>query len=204
MLIKIYNDDCLINMMNMSDNEFDLAIVDPPFGIKNRMQGTKRFGKQSKNADWNKSIPDQKYFDELRRVSKNQIIFGANYYANLLPNVRDWIVWDKKQGDLNFSMHELAWTSFNKVPKILRHCTIRGRSQERIHPCQKPVSLYEDLLTRYAKANHKILDTHLGSGSIAIACINLDYELTAFEIDKEYYKLAQQRINKHQKQYKLL
>jgi len=195
----IYNEDCLIAMKDMLDNQFDLAIVDPPYGIKNRMQGSKFFGKQSKNIDWNLNIPSQEYFNELLRISKNQIIWGANYYANLLPNQRDWIVWDKKQGDLNFSMHELAWTSFDKVPKIIRIQTLRGKIK-RIHPCEKPIKLYENLLFRYAKKNDKILDTHLGSGSIAIACHNLGFNLTGYEIDKDYFDAANKRINEHKKQ----
>jgi len=204
MLIKLYHQDCIKAMLNMTDQQYDLAIVDPPYGIKDRMQGSKRFGKQSKNIDWNKNIPTQEYFNELFRVSKNQIIFGANYYANYLPNTRDWIVWDKKQGDLNFSMHELAWTSFDKVPKILRHSTIRGNNSHRIHPCQKPVSLYEDMLVRYAKKDYKILDTHLGSASIAIACHNLGYNLDGFEIDKNYFKLATERYNNYKQQLRIL
>jgi len=195
----IYNEDCLIAMKDMLDNQFDLAIVDPPYGIKNRMQGSKFFGKQSKNIDWNLNIPSQEYFNELLRISKNQIIWGANYYANLLPNQRDWIVWDKKQGDLNFSMHELAWTSFDKVPKIIRIQTLRGKIK-RIHPCEKPIKLYENLLFRYAKKNDKILDTHLGSGNIAIACHNLGFNLTGYEIDKNYFEAANKRINEHKKQ----
>lgn len=195
----IYNQDCLEAMKEMSDNQFDLAIVDPPYGIKNRMQGSKYFGQQSKNIDWNLNIPEKEYFVELLRISKNQIIWGANYYANLLPNVRDWLVWDKKQGDLNFSMHELAWTSFSKVPKILRYQTLRGNIK-RIHPCQKPIKLYEDILIRYANKGDKILDTHLGSGSIAIACHNLGYDLTGFEIDKEYFEAAQERLEEHKRQ----
>tara|TARA_R100000426_G_C4787276_1_gene97109 strand:+ start:58 stop:669 length:612 start_codon:yes stop_codon:yes gene_type:complete len=202
-VIEIYNEDCMKAMKDMEDNQFDLAIVDPPFGLKDRMQGSKQFGIQSKNIDWNINIPDKKYFDELLRVSKNQIIWGSNYYANYLPNVRDWIVWDKKQGDLNFSMHELAWTSFDKVPKILRHSTIRGQNTKRIHPCQKPITLYEDLLRRYANKGDTILDTHLGSGSIAIACHNLGYDLKGYEIDTDYYNSALKRYKEHIKQLTL-
>ena len=200
--MKITNEDNIKLMARYEDNHFDLAIVDPPYGIKDRMQGSKVFGIQSKDTNWNIDIPNKKYFTELLRVSKNQIIWGSNYYANLLPNARDWIVWDKKQGDLNFSMHELAWTSFNKVPKILRHSTLRG-SKQRTHPCQKPIKLYEDILIRYAEEGDKILDTHLGSGSIAIACHNLGYDLTACELDKEYYEEAIKRINQHKAQLRI-
>jgi site-specific DNA-methyltransferase (adenine-specific) len=201
-MINITNEDNMDLMSRYEDNYFDLAIVDPPYGIKNRMQGTKPFGKISKKIDWNKQIPKKEYFKELLRVSKNQIIWGANYYANYLSNERDWIVWDKKQGDLNFSMHELAWTSFSRVPKIYRH--IPPRYKEKFHPTEKPVKLYEWLLTKYAKKGDKILDTHLGSGSIAIACHNLSYDLTACELDKEYFKAAMKRIKQHQAQLRII
>tara|TARA_R100000388_G_scaffold94160_1_gene80513 strand:- start:68 stop:667 length:600 start_codon:yes stop_codon:yes gene_type:complete len=198
--MKITNEDNMDLMSRYKDNYFDLAIVDPPFGIHDRMLGSKRMGQQ--DTTWNKNIPNSDYFKELFRVSKNQIIWGANYYANFLPNERDWIVWDKMQGDLGFSMHELAWTSFNKVPKIVRMQTIRGHIQ-RLHPCEKPVKLYEWLLYNYANEGDKVLDTHLGSGSIAIAAHNLAYDLTACEIDKEYYNLAIKRIEQHKKQIRI-
>ena len=188
-------------MSRYNDNYFDLAIVDPPFGIHKRMNGTKRMGKQ--NTDWNNKIPSKEYFKELLRVSKNQIIWGGNYYANYLSNQRDWIVWDKKQGDLGFSMHELAWTSFDKVPKIVRIQTLRGHLKK-IHPCEKPVKLYEWLLMNYAKEGDKILDTHLGSGSIAIATHNLGFDLTACELEKEFFDTAMKRIEEHKKQLKLI
>tara|TARA_R100001163_G_C5054844_1_gene191343 strand:- start:131 stop:730 length:600 start_codon:yes stop_codon:yes gene_type:complete len=193
--------ECNMKLMSRyKDNYFDLAIVDPPFGIDSRMQGTKNMGKQ--DTSWNDKIPDKKYFTELFRVSKNQIIWGANYYANLLSNERDWLVWDKKQGDLGFSMHELAWTSFDKTPKIVRIQTLRGHIK-RIHPCEKPVKLYEWLLMEYANSGDKIIDTHLGSGSIAIACHNLNYDLTACELDKEYFNSAIKRIEQHKQQKRL-
>lgn len=202
-MITITNEDNMNLMSRYEDNYFQLAIVDPPYGIKDRMQGSRRLGKMSKKIDWNKEIPNEDYFKELFRVSKNQIIWGGNYYANYLSNQRDWLVWDKKQGDLKFSMHELAWTSFNKVPKIVRVSTLRGHV-ERYHPCEKPVKLYEWILINYAKEQDKILDTHLGSGSIAIACHNLGYNLTACELDKEYYKVAMKRIKQHQAQLRII
>tara|TARA_R100001440_G_scaffold38714_1_gene58370 strand:- start:181 stop:783 length:603 start_codon:yes stop_codon:yes gene_type:complete len=196
--MEITNEDNMDLMARYEDNYFDLSIVDPPYGIKDRMQGSRPFGKISKKIDWNKVIPTKKYFKELLRVSKNQIIWGANYYANYLPNERDWIVWDKKQGDLNYSMHELAWTSFSKVPKIYRE--VPPRYKQKFHPTEKPIKLYQWLLRKYAKEGDKILDTHLGSGSIAIACHNLGYDLTACELDTEYYNAAIKRIEQHKQQ----
>ena len=198
--MKITNEDNMELMARYEDKYFDLAIVDPPFGISNRMQGTKPFGKIMKSKEWNDQIPDKEYFIELLRVSKNQIIFGGNYYANYLPNVRDWLVWDKKKADNNYAMHELCWTSFDRVPKIIR---VSAQYNDRFHPCQKPVRLYEEIIVRYAEKGDKILDTHLGSGSIAIACHNLGYDLTACELDKEYYEAAMKRIKDHQAQIRM-
>ena len=198
--MNITNEDNMELMSRYEDNYFDLAIVDPPYGIHKRMRGTKNIGKQ--DTTWNDKIPQRKYFVELMRVSKNQIIWGGNYYANYLPNQRDWIVWDKMQGDLGFSMHELAYTSFDKVPKIVRIQTLRGHIK-RIHPCEKPIRLYEWILVNYAKEGDKILDTHLGSGSIAIACHNLGFNLTACELDKEYYEATIKRIEKHTAQLRI-
>ena len=187
-------------MAGFNNNQFDLAIVDPPFGIGKRMQGTNPTGQMMKGKNWNDNIPDENYFTELLRVSRNQIIFGANYYANYLPNVRDWLVWDKKKGDNNYAMHELCWTSFDRVPKIIR---VSAEYNNRFHPCQKPVRLYEEILSRYAEKGHKILDTFLGSGTIAIACHNLGYDLVGYEIDKEYYDESMRRLKIHQAQLKM-
>lgn len=196
--INIYNRDCLEAMKEMPNKAFDLAIVDPPYGIKDRMQGSRPMGKMSKDITWNENIPSKKYFEELMRVSRHQIIWGANYYANYLTNQRDWIVWDKKQSEnIGYSMHELAWTSFDKVPKIARFRTVMT---DRFHPCQKPVDLYAWILRHYAPPQAKILDTHLGSGSIAIACYDMGFDLIGFEIDKDYYEAAVKRLENHKRQ----
>lgn len=200
-MINIYNEDCLEALKRTSNNTYDLAIVDPPYGIGDKMQGSKTMGKQMKGKDWNDNIPPKEYFTELFRVSKNTIIWGANYYSNYLPPSRCWIVWDKKQpSNIGFSMNELAYTSFDKTPKTYYE---RADRLGRIHPCQKPVKLYEWTILEYSKEGDKILDTHLGSGSIAIACYNLGYDLTAYEIDKDYYKAALKRFNNHKKQTRL-
>ena len=196
-MINITNEDCMNLMSRYKDNHFELAIVDVPFGIGDRMQGSRPMGRMMLHKDWNDIVPDEKYFKELFRVSQNQIIWGANYFASLLPDARDWLVWDKKQGDLNYSMHELAWTSFSKVPKI---CRVRAPRKNRTHPCQKPVYLYKYCLSKYAKEGDKILDTHLGSGTIAIACHDFGFDLTACEISPEYYQDALDRLKKHRAQ----
>lgn len=203
----IYNQDCLEAMKDMSDNQFDLAIVDPPYGIN--------------IAKWDAidMKPNNEYFIELFRVSKNQIIWGANYFINNLYENRSWICWDKyfvKTGYVNKADDfELAWTSFKKKAKIIRYTSVGNTSgfdknikvdysyKGKIHPTQKPIKLYEWLLMNYAKESDKILDTHLGSGSIAIACHNLGYDLTGYEIDKEYFKAALKRIEQHKAQKRL-
>lgn len=206
-MINLYNGDCLEAMREMKDNEFDLAIVDPPYGMKELGAQTGGKGGMEHLAYHNGSIdkwdssPDQEYFDEIRRVSKNQIIWGGNYFTNRIPESREWICWDKKQFMPTFSRFELAWTSFKGVMKMFeyRHFAV----EEKVHPCQKPVALYTWLLDKYAKEGDKILDTHLGSGSIAIACHNLGYSLDAFELDPDYYAAACQRLRQHQRQLRL-
>jgi len=205
-MINIYNQDCLDAMKEMSDKQFDLAIVDPPYGIgMSKGAGeTRGDGKKKKDLytpkEWDNERPSKEYFNELIRVSKEQIIWGGNYFADLLKASRCWIYWRKKMGG-NYSDGELAWTSFDK---ILKEYTKRPQQGNRIHPTQKPVKLYEWLLINYAKKGDKILDTHLGSGSIAIACHNLGYDLVGYELDKEYYDNAIKRIKEHQNQLRLI
>ena len=204
----IYNQDCMEAMKEMSDNQFDLAIIDPPYGIgaSEMTMGNGKNKKYKKGKKWDNETPTQEYFNEIQRVSKNQIIWGGNYFADKLKPTRCYIFWDKGiNGDCDFADGELAWCSFDKV---LRKATVRykgflGADNIRIHPTQKPVKLYEWLLMNYAKEGDKILDTHLGSGSIAIACHNLSYDFTGYEIDKEYFEAAQKRINIHKKQKRL-
>ncbi len=203
----IYNQDCLEAMKDMSDNQFDLAIVDPPYGIgmdKNRNSNKGKNGfKIYHDTNWDSKAPDKIYFDELIRVSKNQIIWGANHFISKIPyDSSCWVVWDKNNGDCDNADAELAWTSFKSaVRKYVKH--ISSTFKYRIHPTQKPIQLYEWLLIKYAKEGDKILDTHLGSGSIAIACHNLGYDLTGYEMDKDYYKAAIKRIEQHKAQKRL-
>jgi len=202
-MINIYNEDCLEALKKMKDNEFDLAIVDPPYGIEvNKM--TLGGGKyKNKGKSWDSETPPQEYFDELFRVSKNQVIWGANYMIDKIgkPSM-GWIYWDKMNGDSDFSDGELAFTSFKRALRSYKHHLSMDRSK-RFHPTQKPIKLYEWILMKYAKEGDKILDTHLGGGSIAIACHNLGYDLTGYEIDEEYYKLSMERLKQHQSQIRM-
>ena len=192
--LTITNEDNMELMKRYPDKYFELAIVDPPYGIGERL--SKGAGKlknsalQNMNSKWD-ITPKKSYFKELFRVSKNQIIWGGNYF--LLPPTRGIICWDKKQHMPTFSRWEYAWTSFDCVARMFEN--VGG--ENRIHPTQKPVALYKWLLRNYAKPGDKILDTHLGSGSIAIACHDLGFDLTACELDKEYYDKAMERIEKH-------
>jgi len=187
-------------MKNYPNNYFDLAIVDPPYGLdKSSLTGSGKLKKRiiQKNTDWDVA-PNKKYFKELFRVSQNQIIWGGNYFE--LTKYRCVIVWDKCQPWQNFSQVEIAWSSFNKPATIFK---FDNRTTDKIHPTQKPVDLYKFCLDKYAKQGDKILDTHLGSGSIAIACHDMDFDLVGSEIDKEYYDNMMERINEHKKQLRL-
>lgn len=201
-MIEITNEDNMALMARYPDNYFDLAIVDPPYGIG---MGGGKFGNSKKNfknfAGGDQSIPNKIYFDELKRVSKNYIVWGGNYMTEFLPPKPCFIVWDKVQPE-NFSMAmcEIAITSFEYPAKIYRKRIIGANEGGKIHPTQKPVALYKWLLDKYAKQGDKILDTHLGSGSIAIACHDYGFDLTACELDPEYYEAAMKRLQQHQSQ----
>lgn len=203
-MINLYNQDCLEAMKKMDDNSYELAIVDPPYGIN--------------IAKWDSrdKKPTKEYFVELFRVSKHQIIWGSNYFH--LPHSEAWICWHKLKG-LNkglgtMSEFELAWTSFDKKATYLG-LTYLGNTigfdrpkpnynmKKRIHPTQKPVQLYTWILNNYAKEGDKILDTHLGSGSIAIACHNLGFDLDGYELDVDYFEAASKRLKEHQRQLRL-
>ena len=203
-MINLHNGDCMEALAKMQDNEFDLAIVDPPYGIKDKIVSggeTNRKIKIHKGLEkFNDIVPSKQYFDQLFRVSKNQIIWGGNYFVQHLTHSRGWVIWDKKIAEgMSFAMCELAYTSFNRNAKIYK----RVVGHKEFHPTQKPVKLYEWLLLNYAKEGDKILDTHLGSGSIAIACHNLGYDLEAYELDEEYYNAALKRYNEHVAQLKM-
>jgi len=209
--IEITNEDNMELMSRYEDNHFDLAIVDPPYGIDGGTDGRKSnnetytknsFRKYAKDGgiDWDKHPPKKEYFQELKRISKNQIIWGGNHLCEFIGRTKNVIIWDKMNYLPTMSQYELAFTSFNKHPRLFK---LTSNQENRFHISQKPVKLYEWLLMNYAKENDKILDTHLGSGSIAIACHNLGYELTACELDEEYFNNSIKRINNHVSQQRL-
>jgi len=208
--MKITNEDNIQLMARYEDNYFDLAIVDPPYGLgidgqKESKQGKKSDRKLHKQKNWDNAIPTKKYFKELERVSKNQIIWGGNYFVeHLTKGTKGWLVWFKGQIGLTMSDCELAYSSFQKPTRVVNINRVDLLKQNTIHPTEKPIRLYQWILDNYAKEGDKILDTHLGSGSIAIACHNLGYDLTACELDKEYYESAIKRLNNHTAQLRII
>jgi site-specific DNA-methyltransferase (adenine-specific) len=196
---ELYNMDCMEGMKQFPDKYFELAIVDPPYGIArfgNRVELSNRICKEAKINKWDIK-PTQEYFDELFRVSVNQIIWGANNFN--LPSTEYFIVWDKQQTVDNFASAEYAWTNIKMPAKVFRYAIHKEMAERKgeggkIHPTQKPVKLYEWLLANYAKPGDKILDTHVGSASSLIACHNYGFDYIGFEIDKEYYEKAKERL----------
>ena len=191
--------DCMKALKDIPDNYFELAIVDPPYGINvtNMIMGGRKTVKPDKTKKWDKEVPNQKYFDELKRVSKNQIIWGGNYFQ-LKPS-RAFAIWDKGESmyGRSFAECEYAWVSIDTSAKIYK---LNPMQLNRFHPTQKPIALYEWLLNNYAKEGDKILDTHVGSASSLIACYNLGFDYMGFEIDKDYYDMATKRIESRKSQ----
>ena len=203
-------------MARYPDNYFELAIVDPPYGIGESSNDNKSRSKLSKAKDygfkdWDNTIPSKQYFYEIKRVSKNQIIWGANHFIENIPRANSscWIIWDKENGASHFADCELAYGSFKSAARkvnlrwngMLQHDM--KNKEIRIHPTQKPVALYKWLLTNYAKEGDKILDTHLGSFSSVIACLDMGFEITGCELDKEYFENGMKRVNTFKQQLKL-
>ena len=207
---RSFNMDCIEFMQTLPDKFYDLAIVDPPYGIArfgNRVEINGRIDKLGKINKWDKK-PDLIYFDELFRISKNQIVWGANNF--IMPPSEYFCIWNKKQTVDNFASAEYAWVSMGlkKPAQIFEysiHKTMADRKEDggKIHPTQKPVKLYEWLLMNYAKEGHKILDTHGGSQSSRIACFNLGFELDIIELDKDYFEAGNKRFEQHKKQLTL-
>jgi site-specific DNA-methyltransferase (adenine-specific) len=207
-MINLTNEDNMKLMARYPDNYFELAIVDPPYGIdrdgqeetftKNKKHKRKYYAKK----EWDDTTPKQEYFNELKRVSKNQIIWGANYFVEFLNvGTMGWVFWYKGQEGLTMSDGEIAFTSFQRATRQVNiNRGFIAKNGGSIHPTQKPVKLYEWLLMNYAKEGDNILDTHLGSGSIALACHNLGFDLVGCELDKEYYEAACKRLKRHQAQ----
>jgi site-specific DNA-methyltransferase (adenine-specific) len=209
----VFNEDCEIGLKRYPDNFFDLAICDPPYGLgydkdakrKSGYQGANQKGKRKDyiSSDWDNTPPQYEYFLELFRVSKNQIVWGANHFIDLMPYRSPcWIVWDKENGLNDFADCELAWASFKSAVRKYRfkwHGMLQEDmkvKEERIHPTQKPVRLYEWLLKNYANQGDKILDTHLGSQSSRIAAYKMSFDFYGWEIDKDYFKQGNERFNK--------
>lgn len=206
-ILDIRNMDCMDLMAEYPDKHFDLAIVDPPYYVASQQKRGvgSRLDKTGKMNSWNSALPDKDYFEELFRVSKNQIIWGANNYEGL-PRTEYFCVWDKRQTVDNFASLEYAWVSMGigKPAKAFVYSIHKHNNDiDRIHPTQKPINLYKWLLDRYAKPGDKILDTHMGSGSIAIACHDYGFDLVASELDPDYYAAALQRIKNHRSQVKM-
>ena len=204
--IKLYNADCMEVMKTFKDKQFDLAIVDPPYGLgidgqKESKKGKKSDRKGHAQKDWDNAIPKAEYFEQLFRVSKNQIIWGGNYFVeHLSEGHKGWIIWDKAQHGLTMSDCELAYSSFDCPTRIYTKNRAILLQEGTIHPTQKPIQLYKWLLQNYAKEGDTILDTHFGSLSIGIACHDMKFDLTAIELDKDYYEQAKQRLINHQRQ----
>jgi site-specific DNA-methyltransferase (adenine-specific) len=206
---EVYNDDCMAVMARYPDKYFDLAVVDPPYGIKRSGQvetftkNTKHKRKYFNDKKWDESPPDEIYFNELFRVSKNQIIWGANYFTNFLNPSMGWIFWDKGQ-DLTMSDGELAYTSFNRALRRIKinrgQLMIEGGT---LHPTQKPIKLYDWIYHNYAKPTDLILDTHLGSGSSRIAAHKSGLSFVGCELDKEYFDAQEKRFKDYVSQLRL-
>lgn len=209
LLSEVFNEDCMVGMARYPDKFFDLAIVDPPYGIdfanekERKPTATRSAQFKFKCKDWDKATPPKEYFTELFRVSENQIIWGGNYFLDYLPKTNCVIIWDKLNPEgMRFSDGEMAWGSFDtslRICKILR--TYRVEVQN--HPTQKPVSLYKWLLQNYAKQGDKILDTHLGSGSSRIAAYDMGFDFYGWEIDKDYFDASCKRFDDFKMQTKL-
>lgn len=205
-LSEVFNIDCMEGMRKMKDKEFDLAICDPPYGIGydgvRKSSGSHGGRKAHAFKGWDEMTPDEVYFSELFRVSKDQIIWGANYMTKYLPPSMGWIFWDKGQRICN-SDGELAYTSFERALRVAEYNRVELQLEGTIHPTQKPVKLYKWILANYAKPGDKILDTHLGSGSSRIAAYDMGFDFWGYEIDKDYFEAGNKRFEQFKSQLKI-
>ena len=205
---EVYLEDCVKALKRYADNHFDLAIVDPPYGLGiDGQKGDVKNGVQIRKAHsfkgWDNAIPTAEYFTELKRVSKNQIIWGGNYFTEFLQPTKAWIFWYKGQQDLTMSDGEMAWTSMDKVTRMVNIHRTHIWQEKPMHPTQKPVKLYDWILDKYATEGDLILDTHLGSGSSRIAAYKGGFNFVGFEIDQEYYEKQEKRFNDFKSQLRL-
>ena len=203
----VYNQDCLEAMRAMPDNFYSLAIVDPPYGIgadKKNAHSCIRDSANWKSVNWDDAVPSADYFTELRRVSKNQIIWGGNYFLDHLSSTQCLLVWDKGVRGFSLADAEIAWTSFKSSVRIETIPRVQLQVEgDKFHPTQKPIKIYKWLLQNYAKSGDTILDTHLGSGSSRIAAYDLGFDFTGYELDTDYFEAQEQRFADHIKQPKL-
>jgi len=198
-MIELLHCDCMEYMATVPDKYFDLAMVDPPYGIG--MDGNNNWsGSKHEAKDWDNDAPSIEYFNELMRISKNQIVWGANHFISRMPfDSKCWLIWDKKNDGFSFADGEMAWTSFDTAVRFFRYH--RGQqTDKRIHPTQKPVALYQWLLTNYAKKGQRVFDSHLGSASSAIAAHYFGVDFVGTELDKDYFDAAKARFDMATKQ----
>jgi site-specific DNA-methyltransferase (adenine-specific) len=199
---SIFMMDCVSAMKNYPDNYFDLAVVDPPYGLNINSSGS-HFKKRHDIKNWDKEGPGDDYFTHLFRVSKNQIIWGGNYFTEKLSQNNNWIIWDKKNPNLSFSEAELAWCSIKKNIRIFAFYSVQVEDCGKIHPTQKPIALYNWIFKNYAETGMKVLDTHLGSGSSRIAAHKAGMDFTGFEIDEDYFRASNKRFKDYHSQLTL-
>jgi len=203
---EVYLEDCVKALKRYADNHFDLAIVDPPYGIGFSSKKQSNFGKGGINHEykgWDKEIPKAEYWEQLFRVSKNQIVWGANYMTEFLKPSRCWISWYKMQ-EFSTNEFELAWTSFDETCKQFNLSRVQAYAgSNKIHPTEKPIKLYDWCLNKFANEGDLILDTHLGSGSSRIAAYKGGFNFVGFEIDQEYYEKQEKRFNDFKSQLRL-
>ncbi len=204
-LNQLYLMDCMEGMKQFPDKYFELAIVDPPYGIGAGKEKPHNGWKDYGIKQWDNASPNKEYFDELFRVSQNQVIWGANHFISKIPyDFSCFLIWDKGQRDFSLADGEMAWTSFKKAARFFDYSRGQALQEGKIHPTQKPVALYKWLLMNYAKQGDKILDTHVGSASSLLACYDMGFDYIGFEIDEDYYKAAQKRIEENKAQIRMV